>query len=393
MKPGEFTVRRIQVKEHGFTYPTFQVVGYLHGARIRRRFKSRDEALGGKSRLEVQAANDENDVRALNTRLAPAQLAEAETCFRRLDGKSLTLAVDWFLDTYRPPLAEKPLADAVADFVASRIGKGEEVHRDNVENKLEAFARAFPARSVHSFETPHVVAYLQGQGWGPKSQNNVRGILHSFFEYCAEDSRRWIRSNPVKAVPVLEVPRGLPEIASAERLAEMFAYLETYTGSKRCPHQPGFLVPYFGLATFAGIRPSVPTGEIWKLGHAPDIGRLVDTGMSVIRITPEIAKTDSVRQIKIRPNLGAWLKRYPLDKYPIVMEGMADRVTEVRKKFGLGTDVLRHTFISNHVAKWKSLGEAALEAGNSESIIRRHYLNLVSDEDADRFWGIVPGAI
>ena len=37
------------------------------------------------------------------------------------------------------------------------------------------------------------------------------------------------------------------------------------------------------------------------------------------------------------------------------------------------------------VAKFRSLGEAALQAGNSESIIRRHYLDLKSTEEAEHF--------
>jgi hypothetical protein len=54
--------------------------------------------------------------------------------------------------------------------------------------------------------------------------------------------------------------------------------------------------------------------------------------------------------------------------------------------------VLWHSFISMHVAKFKSLGAAALEAGSSETMIRRHYLNLVGKGEAERFWSIAPGA-
>lgn len=393
LKGGGFTLRRITVRERGFTYTTHQVTGYLNGERIRRRFKSRDEALGAKSMLEVQAANADGDIRAVNTRLPPERLAEAEACFRRLAGKPMTEAVEWYLKTYRAPLEEKPLADAIAAFTAEHKGKGEEVHRDDVENKLDGFLRAHPGRTVHWFETQHILAYLKGQGWGPKSQNNVRGILHHFFNYCAEDSRRWTQQNPVKGVPKLEVPRGLPEIIKPELTADLFAFLETYAGKARSPQKPGCLIPYFALATFAGMRPSLPDGEIWKLGQIDDLSRLIDQEMGVIRVTPDVAKTDSIRQIKIRPNLAAWLNRYPLDGYPIVVPGMRSLVTEVRKKFGLSNDVLRHTFISNHVAKWKSLGEAALEAGNSESVIRRHYLNLVSEAEAERFWGVAPETV
>jgi hypothetical protein len=52
--------------------------------------------------------------------------------------------------------------------------------------------------------------------------------------------------------------------------------------------------------------------------------------------------------------------------------------------------MLRHTFITMFVAKFRSLGEAALQAGNSESIIRKHYLDLKSKEEAEQFWSILP---
>ena len=62
----------------------------------------------------------------------------------------------------------------------------------------------------------------------------------------------------------------------------------------------------------------------------------------------------------------------------------------LREKFNLTHDVLRHTFISMFVAKFRSIGEAAIQAGNSEGIIRRHYLDLKSKEEAEQFFGILP---
>jgi hypothetical protein len=42
------------------------------------------------------------------------------------------------------------------------------------------------------------------------------------------------------------------------------------------------------------------------------------------------------------------------------------------------------------VGKFRSIGEAAIQAGNSESIIRRHYLDLKSVAEAEEFYGILP---
>jgi hypothetical protein len=66
------------------------------------------------------------------------------------------------------------------------------------------------------------------------------------------------------------------------------------------------------------------------------------------------------------------------------------RREKFKERFGLTHDVLRHTFISMFVAKYRSIGEAAIQAGNSEHIIRRHYLDLKAPEEAEAFYAIFP---
>lgn len=54
---------------------------------------------------------------------------------------------------------------------------------------------------------------------------------------------------------------------------------------------------------------------------------------------------------------------------------------------GTGAD---RQFISYHVAVHRFMGDAALQVGNSESIIKRHCLNLHPREDGEQFFRIVP---
>ena len=72
MKPkssGRFTVKAVKASSNGFAYRTFLVSGWLNERRVRKHFKSRDEALGEKNALEVEAANIGGELRARNTRL------------------------------------------------------------------------------------------------------------------------------------------------------------------------------------------------------------------------------------------------------------------------------------------------------------------------------------
>lgn len=390
MKNGGFKVRRIVAKEHGRTYTTFQVVGYLAGERVRKRFTSHELAAGEKNRLDVLAANQAGGFRASSTRLTHEQLADAESAIRRLGVKSLSEAVEWYLANYRPPAVAKVLSEAVPLFIADRKARVEANYLGQLARALKHLQKWFPEAQVHEVSGAAIADKMSAHEWGPKMWNNECSAYRAFFDFCRHDFRRWCTVNPMALIEPRPIARGLPVIETAARLRELFAFLETYTGSPHRPRKPGFLCPYFYLATFAGLRPSVPDGEIWKIGQLDDVSRIIDADVGVIRIPPEIAKTDTVRQVKIRPNLAAWLARYPLKDYPIVVPNMPVQVSTVRKKFAFVDDVLRHTWISAHVAKFKSLGEAALEAGNSEAIIKSHYLNLMSEAETEAFWSIAP---
>jgi hypothetical protein len=43
-----------------------------------------------------------------------------------------------------------------------------------------------------------------------------------------------------------------------------------------------------------------------------------------------------------------------------------------------------------HVSAFDSIGQTSQQAGNSEAMIKRHYLNVVSKDEALRYWRIAP---
>jgi integrase len=132
----------------------------------------------------------------------------------------------------------------------------------------------------------------------------------------------------------------------------------------------------------------VPNGEITKL--KPEA---VDLDAGIIHISAEVSKVREPRKIVVQSNLAAWLRAYPLKKFAIIPGNFKKRRQKFAKQLGLTHDVLRHTFISMFVAKYRSIGEAAIQAGNSEAIIRKHYLDLKSSADAEEFFNILPSHV
>jgi integrase len=374
-----------------FTNPSgdvvFRVSGWLDGKRIRKNFSTRVEADAGRQVLEVQRAQGETGIRTAITRLTDDQIGEAETLFARAQGMPRPLAfyLDFAFTNYREPQTRKLLSDAVVLYTAA---KDHEFKQDQISSPqlerikrdLKRLQKHFPNVTVAELTAERLIGFFNfGKTQKPslKTYNNRRGIVSTFLKFAFQNG--WISENPIAKVPHHRIRRKRCAAAalSANQAAELMKHVEGVEG--------GRFVPFFALCLFAGIRPCVRNGEIIRL--LPEMINLED---HVINITAGVSKVREPRKITIQPNLVAWLKTYPLDKFPIVPENFQHVRAKIAKDFGLSHDIMRHTFISMFVAKFRSLGEAALQAGNSEAIIRKHYLDLKNQTEAERFFGIMP---
>ncbi len=140
---------------------------------------------------------------------------------------------------------------------------------------------------------------------------------------------------------------------------------------------------YFAYLYFAGVRPD----ELKRI--SPREAELVNLKTRNLTVPANISKTRHERHVAISDNLAAWLAVAP---GPIIPPNF-DRLAKLaRKHFNLSHDEARHSFISYHVAAHRSVGDAALQAGNSESIIKRHYLNTHTQKEGRDFFLISPHA-
>jgi len=381
----------------------WRLSGTLNGERIRKNFKTRQEAVAERQKLDIRQRNEAATGQTVWTTLTQEDnqdaIAAVSILKRSGSNRSLTDAVNYFVKHYKEAGEEKRIDEAIEEYLETKrkdLYRGVIAERQelSIRGEMRKLREGFAGRLVGEITSDDVKAYLdkpaQGKTQPPtlKTWNNRRGYLTTFFKFCLIN--RYVGEDPMLRVPKYRVKhtRGTAETISAEQAAKLMRFLETYRGqpTKRGIYwgEPGCLVPFFALALFAGVRPDWKNGEIGKL-RPKDIR--MDTG--VIIIEPEVSKTNERRVIKIQPNLRAWLERYPLEDYPIIPKRRLQNLyPDVRKSFKLGHDVLRHTFISMLVAKERSVGDVALQAGNSEAVIRRHYLDLKSEDEAEQFWNI-----
>jgi len=410
-KGGKLTIREITETADGYSWTTYMVQGFRgeDGKWKRRKFSDRGDAEAFVALKSVELLNKDTSLREVVTTLSKEQVKEAEAAFNRLlelerEGDtsrrhSLAAAVEFYLK-HQDAGKTTPVAFDYArrQFLISK-------ERDGVRPRslvqLDATLRQFETlvgkdAPVCEITTAEVERYLNGlrsrdgkHKAAAKTFNGYRADLNVFCVWCLEQTDtneqgqklRWLLENPVAAIKKKNVvERDVPETLDASQARALMHHVESW---KR-----GIMAPYFALALFAGLRTG-PDGELHKLALHPEKLRLIDLERGVIHIKPEISKTGQYRQVIIRPALAAWLTRYGLDLLPT---GFDRHLKTIRKTRGLGHDVLRHTFFSMHVASFKSVGEAALEGGNTEAVLKKHYLNLATYTEGGEFWSILPEA-
>lgn len=224
--------------------------------------------------------------------------------------------------------------------------------------------------------TPGVCdAWLKTKNVALRTQRGYMGDISSFLNWCTKYPRQWLVKNPVSALEKPRVRSGIPTTLTVTAAREFMEQLEE--------RHPDF-VTFYALCLIAGARPDKREGELTRL--AEDIAcngwaRYVSDRI----VTISRPKVGNPRNFPLTDNLREWLQCYPKLVIPTQWQHQC-----LAKEFKLSANVLRHTAISAFVTMNGSMAEAAVAFGNSETMIRRHYLNLMSKADAMDFYGIKP---
>ena len=114
-----------------------------------------------------------------------------------------------------------------------------------------------------------------------------------------------------------------------------------------------------------------------------------------IEIAAGKAKTASRRLIPVCDNLEQWLRqadRQGERVWPVTASEYYSQQARAASAAGIDwkANALRHSFITYRLAQTKDVAEVALEAGNSPTMIFRHYRELATEAEAKEWFGILP---
>lgn len=209
---------------------------------------------------------------------------------------------------------------------------------------------------------------------------NRRKIVHAFINWLVKKKEISVNTCAGVDKPVIGVS-SVPYL----RVPEVKKLMQA------CTEIDPKMVPYFAINLWGGTRPSEVAG--YDGGKKGVTWSHVDMAERDIDIPDEVSKTVG-RLAPMEDNLVAWLKAYrDGDLYPI--SKFEDRFRAVISKAGIEwkQDIMRHSYCSYYVAKFRDLGKLAYNIGHvgTLSVLRKHYENRrVKPKMANEYWDIFP---
>jgi integrase len=262
--------------------------------------------------------------------------------------------------------------EVVAELLKIREQDGASTkYLGQLRTTLNRLAAKFPG-PILEVTGPDVDAWLRSLKISPVTRNSMLRCIKVLFSFAkAQNYLPDEKTTAVESIPQVRVKLDDVTIFTPEEMTKLLH------------HAPPDLVPILAIGAFAGIRMAELNRLDWKA---------VDLDRRIIEIRAGQAKTASRRVIPISDNLAAWLT--PLERRGKIVRSqeLQTHVPALARalKMEWPRNVLRDSFISYRIAIVQSADQVALEAGNSASIIFKHYRELTTPEVAEKWFAILP---
>lgn len=311
-------------------------------------------------------------LRPFNVTLDVAARDYAEAV-KHLDGASLIEAAKDYAARHAK-IVSVSVQQAVDELIEAKRKAGRSaVHLADLESRLGRFAATFQCK-LESVEQAAIVEWLDNLRVEPRTRNNFQAAIASLYAFARKRNHLPKDHDPMDGIDRQNDAGG--EIGTYTP-AEMAAMLEA---------APAQFVPVLVLSGFCGLR----MAEIMRIGWDQ-----VQIDKGVVRLERKHAKTNQKRLAPIPANAAQWLAPY-VNQTGAVWPWSKPYLEEVKAKVSAKAGVpwrvngLRHSFITYRTSTLRNLPQVALEAGNSPRIIQSNYLELATQEEGERWFGIVP---
>lgn len=320
-------------------------------------------------------SNDDAEVAELVRKLSGERspfvmLRELERAQQILGGHSLIEAVAFYAKR-GPLMCERTtFRDAVSRFLKAYHNSPVQTLA-GLRKELQAFTEKHADLEVTSLSETMLEDWINRGDPGPRYFNSRLATWKTFLNRC----RDWKHlpggeKHPGELIKPRRLADKTPEILSVRQCRQLLSVV------------PDHLLPYLAVGCFAGVRPF----ELMRLKWEDFIWE-----RKYLHVRAEVAgKTSQERFVPLQANLVRILAPWRNAQGRFCETHSREKLSLLaREKKILATwpmDVMRHSFCSYRLAQTQNIGQVAEEAGNSSTIIRRHYRRPLTKEDGDEWF-------
>lgn len=355
-----------------------RIAGLLIGGHVEAAQMTSSAAASYGRAVELLRPTATPDSPAVPLEIAAGRFAEA---FMILGGDRIIEAAKFLKQHDRARLTPRTVREVVDEFIALKESKGKSPrYIGDLKSRLNRFANAFGV-SIADVTTGDVQGWLDKLNVSAQTAKNFRTVVGSLFNHA--ERRGYILKgwNPVADTEREKVSRGSIEIYTPEEIGRLLAAAgKTFR-------------PCVAIGAFAGLR----SAEIERL-EWQDVN--FDAGH--ITVGAHKSKTASRRIVPLTENLRAWLTPHRKtkgrvwpgthDEFYEAQQATADGAQQGKGKAPLAWkhNGLRHSFASYRLAAVQSAAQVALEMGNSPGVVFAHYRELVTRQQAEAWFSVMP---
>lgn len=396
MKTSKIKISPITVKGERY----WQLVWPKHGGgRNRQAFKLKTEAERKMAEKKAEIAS----FGAAAASIPEALRVAAVGAHNKLKpyGKTINDAVDFYVKHLAAQAGGKDLKEAVDEFVLKVKATKSERYHQSIKNRLETMVKRLPAGYTTAQVTSMDVATILDGLKAAATKRSYKANMRTFFTWCKSD-KGYCRSNPLEGAPRITSDADKDvQVLTPEQMARL---LEESDES---------ILLGVVLAGFCGLR----MAEVARLDWSA-----IKLKSKTIAIRGAVAKTGSRRVVDIPDNAVEWLTPRVKTEGAVWPAGDEYRrpwniarlrcgwgpfqstcaaVNAVQKAMGKAKlkklnrwpdNALRHSAISYRLAKTSDLALVATQAGNSPSMVKKHYDAVVEKDAAEAWFSIRPAA-
>jgi integrase len=242
-------------------------------------------------------------------------------------------------------------------------------------------------RMAHELSTPEIRSFLDSAKSSESLEQKFYKVGSLIFSFAKE--QRIVCLNPFLEIARPKVSYSVPELLEPVAFEKLLVSAEQVVPD---------LAPYLIMAGFCGLRRS----ELVRLNRNDQVVCWEDFNWQkkFLVVRNEVAKQTKKKMGNRRfppmePALIHWLEPYKKETGPLVpfSDGaLRRRMKKLRDSSGIDVpnNALRHSYASYWLARstLAGVGELAKRMGNSEAVARRHYLEPLTPEEGEAWFGL-----